>query len=108
MGKVERLLAGAIQRLTECLLTDDTARSMATFIVDSMSTPARVYHTMDHVLEMIHDIEIDTGMEHPILILAALFHDIVYLTVDLYLSKEQKYTLANIVHDPNESQSLAL
>jgi hypothetical protein len=111
----KKLLVTAITQLhgTETLPTDNDAScsSIAELIVASMSTPSRVYHSMQHVLDIVQDIKLAAdGGNHPIPILAALFHDVIYLNVDVALSTAQAEILADILVQDNDgkSQSLAL
>ena len=107
---VRKKMVSAIADLhdTTTLPTDDNTNSMAELIVDSMSTPSRVYHSMQHILDIMEDIAAD-GDEHPIPVLAALFHDVIYLNVDRDLSTAQVEILSNIlVQDTDASKPLAL
>jgi hypothetical protein len=102
-------LVTAIAELHDNLPTDDSAiSSMAELIVDSMTMPNRVYHSMQHIFDIVEDVSED-GEENPILILAALFHDVIYLNVDRDLSTAQAEILSNIlVQDTDDDKSLAL
>jgi hypothetical protein len=51
----------------------------AQLIFDSMSVPGRVYHSVTHVFDVARDM---TYNEYAIPVLAALFHDVVYLSID--------------------------
>jgi hypothetical protein len=105
---VRKRIVTAIAELHDTLPTDDSASSMAELIVDSMSTPSRVYHSMQHVLDIMQDIAVD-GDAHPIPVLAALFHDVIYLNVDRDLSAAQAEILSNIlVQHTDDGKPLAL
>jgi hypothetical protein len=105
---VRNKMVTAIAELHDTLPTYDSANSIAELIVDSMSTPSRVYHSMQHILDIMEDIAVD-GDVHPIPVLAALFHDVIYLNVDRDLSTAQAESLSNIlVQDTNEGKPLAL
>jgi hypothetical protein len=105
---VRKRLVTAIAELHDTLPTDDSASSLAELIVDSMSTPSRVYHSMQHILDIMEDIDVDED-EHPIPVLAALFHDVIYLNMDSNLSTAQAEILSNIlVQDADTSKPLAL
>ena len=62
-------------------------------IFDSMTTPGRFYHGVTHIFDL------TDGMTDPICILAVLFHDVVYLTIDKELSEVQAQLLAATNHD---------
>ena len=60
----------------------ETSRKIQTWarlVYDCMSQPGRVYHSVQHVLDVVHDMTPET---HAIPILAALFHDVIYLSID--------------------------
>jgi hypothetical protein len=105
---VRKRMVTAIIELHDTLPIDDSASSMAELIVDSMSKPDRVYHTMQHILDIMRDIDAD-GDEHAIPVLAALFHDVIYLNADRDLSAVQAEILSNIlVQDPDDDKPLVL
>jgi hypothetical protein len=105
---VRKRMVTAIAELHDTLPTDDSASSMAELIVDSMSTPSRVYHSMQHILDIIQAIAAVDGNEHPIPVLAALFHDVIYLNVDRDLSTAQAEILSNILVQDTDGKPLAL
>ena len=76
---------------------------MAALIVESMSRPGRFYHDMDHVFDVIVDMD---PVRDAIPILAALFHDVVYLTIDKELSDKQRTLLCDnlILIDPETNK----
>lgn len=76
------------------------AARVSKLIYDSMSTSGRVYHAMQHVFD------ISANMKDPILLLSALFHDVIYYSIDKEFSAEQKSRLEDVLQ--SETQPLAL
>lgn len=70
-------------------------------IDDSMTTPGRVYHAMQHVFD------ISKEMKDPVLVLSVLFHDVIYYTIDQAFSKEQDDALEGVLL-PEQMQELIL
>jgi hypothetical protein len=70
-------------------------------INDSMTTPGRVYHAMQHVFD------ISKEMKDPILVLSALFHDVIYYTIDQAFSKEQEKALEGVLVPEMQDLTLA-
>jgi len=60
--------------------------SVAALIFESMYTPGRVYHSMDHVFNIIENCNVQ---QSPILVLSTLFHDVIYYSVDKSFNKLQ-------------------
>jgi hypothetical protein len=60
-------------------------------INDSMTTHGRVYHAMQHVFDISKD------MKDPILVLSALFHDVIYYSIDQAFSKKQEEALEGVL-----------
>jgi hypothetical protein len=71
----------------------------ARLVDESMSSEARSYHTTSHVLDVVA--ALPKHNNDPILLLAALFHDVVYLTVDRHLSTDQQALVGTIIRDPS-------
>jgi len=86
LSSLEKL---AIQT-TDAILSNK-AEDCARIIYESMSISSRNYHGVQHVFDLLHD------LEHPAAILAALFHDTVYLHVDGRLTSEQENILSGSV-----------
>lgn len=88
------MLTGSISALspTASLNAADTTR-MAKLVLASMDTSRRVYHSMQHVFD------ISETMKDPILILAALFHDVIYYSIDKAFSTEQAQALEGVLVD---------
>jgi hypothetical protein len=70
-------------------------------INDSMTTPGRVYHALQHVFD------ISKEMRDPILMLSALFHDVIYYSIDQAFSKEQKEALEGVLLPEMQGLTLA-
>jgi hypothetical protein len=75
---------------------------VAKLIYDSMQTPGRVYHAMQHVFEVSRE------MTDPIMLLSALFHDVIYYSIDQTFSKEQSQELQGVILPDMETQQLTL
>lgn len=92
--RVQKELTWSLQKL-ECDPSAEAVEQLGSLIFNSMTTPRRVYHAIPHVFDLITD----AHKEDPIHILAALFHDIVYLAIDHQLSEQQASFLHNIVEE---------
>jgi hypothetical protein len=93
LARLENILRDAIEALqspekkeASPLEQEDRAR-LARLILSSMQTPGRVYHSMGHVFD------ISTPMKDPVLLLSALFHDVIYYSIDKSFSPEQAEAL---------------
>lgn len=72
-------------------LEDDDCRRWADLVVDSMTTPGRFYHDVDHVFQVAEPF-LTLPPQHPhraVGTLAAIFHDMIYLSIDGELLAEQ-------------------
>ncbi len=69
---------------------------IAKIIVYTMTGPWRFFHTPDHIFEV-------GGSSNPIEILAALFHDLVYVQVDCSINFNISYYLAPFITEAKES-----
>lgn len=74
---------------------------VANLIYDSMTTPGRVYHAMQHVFEMSRE------MKDPILILSALFHDVIYYSIDQAFTEDQEEALKGVLLPDTQQLTLA-
>jgi hypothetical protein len=100
---LERMLSTSIADLSPNVAFEaHDASRVANLIFDSMSTPGRVYHSMQHVFD------ISETMQDPILILSALFHDIIYYSIDKSFQSEQAKHLEGVLEDVNSSEELVL
>jgi len=95
LARLEGILKASIEALqsdekkhSSTLTKDDTAH-LARLILSSMDTPGRVYHSMGHVFE------ISKPMKDPVLLLSALFHDVIYYSIDKSFSEEQAKALGS-------------
>jgi hypothetical protein len=77
-----------------------TLEEHAILVDKAMSAEGRIYHTMDHVFDLIRSTD-------PIITLAALFHDIVYYQVDDGILPEIKDLLAPQVIEDQDGIRLA-
>jgi hypothetical protein len=83
--------------------TADHLASMATFVIDSMNRSGRVYHNVNHVFDVASE------MTDAVAVLAAVFHDVVYLSIDKELSKQQREILGHdVISCDNETSQLLL
>lgn len=69
----------------------DDATAIAKLVFGSMTTSGRVYHSMQHVFD------ISRTMEDPILNLAAVFHDVIYYSIDKAFSDDQTKVLEGVL-----------
>jgi hypothetical protein len=83
---VENMLVDSIKQLNpRAAIPEEESSSIAELVYDSMTVGGRVYHSMEHVFD------ISQNMEDPALVLSALFHDVVYFSIDkAFLPKQQK------------------
>eukprot|EP00339_Tiarina_fusa_P009271 CAMPEP_0117033124 /NCGR_PEP_ID=MMETSP0472-20121206/23697_1 /TAXON_ID=693140 ORGANISM="Tiarina fusus, Strain LIS" /NCGR_SAMPLE_ID=MMETSP0472 /ASSEMBLY_ACC=CAM_ASM_000603 /LENGTH=467 /DNA_ID=CAMNT_0004741965 /DNA_START=113 /DNA_END=1516 /DNA_ORIENTATION=+ len=79
----------------------EDATALAKLVFDSMTTSGRVYHSMQHVFD------ISSTMKDPILLLSALFHDIVYYSIDRAFSEEQTKYLEGLLECDTQQLTLA-
>lgn len=77
LERCKNLLFWSIEKLNGNLSTEnkESLEEIAHLIVDSMTGTWRYFHTTEHIFEV-------GGTEDPIEILAAFFHDMIYLQVD--------------------------
>ena len=102
LPRIESMLKDCISKLaTTAEFEQEHAEQLAKLIFDSMTTGGRVYHSMQHVFDISKD------MEDPILILSALFHDVIYYSIDKEFSKEQAKYLEGIISTENQQLTLA-
>jgi len=100
--RIEKMFVESIQALQpEISVTPEDAEGVSKLIYDSMTTGGRVYHAMQHVFD------ISTTMDDPILILSALFHDVVYYSIDKTFIPEQQKIIDDIIFLEGEQLFLA-
>ncbi|AFY38339.1 hypothetical protein Lepto7376_2037 [[Leptolyngbya] sp. PCC 7376] len=68
---------------------------IANLIVQTMTGPWRSFHTPEHIFEV-------GGSDHPIELLAALFHDVVYVQVDKSVNFNLSYYIVPFVKEVRE------
>ncbi len=95
--RVVQELKKALHQL-ECDPSDEAVDVLAALIFHSMTTSKRVYHAIPHIFDLITEAHKDD----PIHVLAALFHDIVYLAIDHQLSEQQAAFVRNIVEETTQ------
>jgi hypothetical protein len=99
---LETMFMDSMSKLpTVCPFDGEDASSLAKLVFDSMTTSGRVYHSMQHVFD------ISTTMEDPILVLSALFHDVVYYSIDRAFSDEQAKYLEGVLISDTQQLTLA-
>lgn len=77
-------------------IAQDELEKIAEVIVQTMTGPWRYFHTPDHIFEV-------GGHEDPIEVLAALFHDLVYVQVDRSVNFNLTYFIAPFIRESRES-----
>jgi len=92
LPRLEHMFQDSIQRLQpDATLVPEDVKASSELVYHSMSTFGRVYHDMQHVFD------ISRTMDDPILVLSALFHDVVYYSIDKAFIPEQQTILENII-----------
>jgi len=100
--RIESMLVNSIEALQpDASLDSEDKVFISRLIFDSMTTSGRVYHAMQHVFDISED------MTNPILILSALFHDIVYYSIDKEFSPEQEQLLKDVLVPDTQQLTLA-
>lgn len=89
---VEKMLNESMGALSPKVPFEGTdATTVARLILNSMTTSGRVYHDMQHVFD------ISEKLRDPILILAALFHDVIYYSIDKCFQNDQTKALEGVL-----------
>mmetsp|Transcript_15055 Transcript_15055/g.32873 ORF Transcript_15055/g.32873 Transcript_15055/m.32873 type:complete len:573 (-) Transcript_15055:47-1765(-) len=78
------------------MIPDSQSHRLAQLILQSMETPGRVYHSLEHVFGIITEGQMT---DDPILLLSALFHDVIYYTIDQTFLPEQARALEGVLDD---------
>jgi hypothetical protein len=92
---IEKMLVASVGELSPgSPFEAGDAANVAKLILNSMGTPGRVYHNMQHVLD------ISETMRDPILILSALFHDVIYYSIDKSFQGDQAKALEGVLQSP--------
>ncbi len=87
-------LAWAMKQLDIDVEPQDLAK-ITELIVQTMTGPWRYFHTPEHIFEV-------GGSEHPIEVLAALFHDVVYVQVDQSVNFNLTYYIVPFIRQVAE------
>jgi hypothetical protein len=87
----------SFQKLKIQILISDVEH-IALFIYQGMAGNGRTFHTTEHVLQVCRH------LEHPLQILATLFHDIIYHQIDNGIEKDTQVILSPLVyHQDNKT-----
>ena len=90
---------------TEEKVTEKQILGWARLICNSMTTPARLYHNAEHVMEVLDNLNSEVSADDPVAQpdpisnLAVLFHDIIYYSLDKKLSPEQNHLLKDVIRE---------
>jgi hypothetical protein len=88
----QKMLIASMESLSPKIpFEGDDAANVAKLILNSMTTSGRVYHNMQHVFD------ISETMKDPILILSALFHDVIYFSIDKSFQNDQAKSLEGVL-----------
>ena len=99
---VEHMLVDSIKQLNpRATIPEEESSSIAELVYDSMTVGGRVYHSMEHVFD------ISQAMDDPTLLLSALFHDVVYFSIDKAFLPQQQKLIDGII-EMNDDQLLCL
>ncbi|KAL3908993.1 MAG: hypothetical protein SGILL_008268, partial [Bacillariaceae sp.] len=100
---LEDMLMTSISSLPtkEPFLVEDAA-NISRLVLNSMTTSGRVYHNMQHVFD------ISETMKDPILVLSALFHDVIYYSIDKSFQEDQAKPLQGVLVDVQAKEELVL
>ncbi|HIK38402.1 MAG: hypothetical protein NZ901_06085 [Geminocystis sp.] len=74
LNQCRRMLAGAMEKLGVFVGEEEIAE-ISELITDTMGGRRRYYHNFEHILNF-------SSQDDPLIIIAALFHDLIYLQVD--------------------------
>lgn len=94
--KIQALLKDSMNALSlSTPFTDVDELALATMIFESMYTPGRVYHRIEHVFNITENCP--QVEQDPILTLSVLFHDVIYYSVDKDFQKSQLELLKGVL-----------
>ena len=97
--------------------SDKDIQEWAALIYNSMATSPRLYHDPEHITEVLNNYQKEVALvsspqnpqnRDPISILAILFHDIVYITLDQRLSTQQSEILKHAIMEEQDGELLLL
>lgn len=101
MDKLQAMLSENVTKLSEAEpMEAEESTKLARLIYNSMTTSGRVYHSMMHVFD------ISQTMNGPILILSALFHDVIYYQIDKTFDQAQIEALEGLLVPDSEPLKL--
>lgn len=92
--RLKEILRHSMDVLSPIPFDENDESSVATLIFESMHTPGRVYHSMQHVFNITENCDMRGD---PILLLSTLFHDVIYYTVDKSFQNSQLEFLENVL-----------
>jgi hypothetical protein len=108
--KLKSMLRHSINALSPSVpFEEEDETSLATIIFESMYTPGRVYHSMQHVFNITGNC--DVIEQDPMLVLSVLFHDVIYYSVDKNFQKSQLKLLKGVLafeNNDDETEQLQL
>lgn len=100
--RIERMLNDCMSQLPTLAPFDpEDSATVAKLVYDSMTTDGRVYHCMQHVFD------ISQNMKDPIMILSALFHDVIYYSIDKKFADDQAKPLEGVLNPDSQQLTLA-
>jgi len=102
--KLESMLRQSIHALSPSVpFEEEDETALATLIFESMYTPGRLYHSMQHVFNITENC--DVVETNPILVLSVLFHDVIYYSVDKSFQESQLELLKGVLaFEENEEE----
>ena len=104
--KLTQLLKHSVNALSPSVpFEEEDEKALATLVFESMYTSGRVYHSMQHVFNILEDNSDSIG-DDPMLILSVIFHDIIYYSVDKEFQPAQLKILESILaFDTSEEET---
>lgn len=93
--RLKGMLKDSIEALSPSVsFEEEDETALATTIFESMYTPGRVYHSMNHVFNITEHCHVE---HNPILVLSVLYHDIIYYSVDKIFQQSQLELLEGVL-----------
>jgi hypothetical protein len=93
--RLKAMLKDSINALSPIVpLEEEDEIALATLVFECMYTPGRVYHSIEHVFNIIENCGIELN---PMLILSVFFHDVIYYTVDKSFQQSQLELLRGVL-----------
>lgn len=101
--KVQGLLKTAMDGLAlNTAFTEEDEKYLANIVFESMFTPGRLYHRIEHVFNITENCP--QVEESPMLILSVLFHDVIYYSVDKSFQSPQLELLKGVLEFSAEGE----